>query len=98
MKFDFQMLCKLRDSEAYKKLMALWLETITDIESRRDVAASRGQESAWRYYAGQEKGFKRAMMLLDEKISQLEADGGDPSDQPSEQIERLLDEARGNIT
>lgn len=93
---DFQMFSVLEKSEAYKRLMVLWMQDLTDIESRRDSSASRGQESAWRYWAGQEKGYKRAMMRLNQELTVMEEDGGETLAQPSEMIEKLLSEARGD--
>lgn len=85
----------LKNNPAYKELQFLWLEDISEIEAKRDVSASRGQESAWRYAAGQEKGAKKIVTRLDEEIMRLEDLGGDTKDEPSEVVARLLDEARG---
>jgi hypothetical protein len=89
------LLSTLAKSPGYMKLMELWIQEVTEIEAKRDSAASRGQESAWRYFAGQEKGFKRAMVRLNEELVKMEEEGGDIAQEPSEKIERLLSEARG---
>lgn len=94
-RIDFQVLVGLRKSEAYKKLMMLWMQDVSAIELKRDGAAGRNQESAWRYYAGMEKGYKDAILKLDVEIARLEEAGSDPS-QPSETIEKLLSEVRGD--
>jgi hypothetical protein len=91
----FQLLKTLANSEGFKKLMGLWMLEVSEIESRRDSAAQRSQESAWRYFAGQEKGYKKAMVRLAEELSKMEEEGGDFANEPSEKIERLLSEARG---
>jgi len=91
----FTLLSTLIKSPGYAKLMQLWTTEVTEIETKRDSAASRGQESAWRYSAGREKGYKEAMMCLAKELLRMEDEGGDVLDQPSEKIERLLSEARG---
>lgn len=96
MKEDMTVLLKLEESVGYKKLMVLWMQDLTEIEGKRDNAASKGQESAWRYWAGVEKGFKRAMMRLNQEISVMEEEGGDTLNEPSEMIQKLLSEARGD--
>ncbi len=96
MRENYQLLSTLEKSDAYKKLMILWMEDLTEIEVKRDVAAAKGQESGWRYWAGQEKGYKRAMMRLNVELSRMEEEGGEePLNKPSEMIEKLLAEARG---
>ncbi len=92
---DFQLFSTLEKSPGYKKLTLLWMDDLTEIEIKRDAAASRGQESAWRYWAGQEKGYKRAMMRLNQEIALLQEEGG-PREGPSEMIEKLLSETREN--
>lgn len=91
----FAMLQTLSKSPAFAKLVELWVVDVTKIEASRDGAASRGQESSWRYWAGLEKGYKRAMMRLQEELSRMEEEGGDIAQEPSEKIQRLLSEARG---
>jgi len=92
---DLVLLTALKSHPAYKRLQELWLEDISEIETKRDLSAARGQESAWRYWAGQEKGAKRLMVRLDIEIERLKEEGADPSNAPSEIIEKLLSEARG---
>lgn len=94
-RIDFQMFVGLRKSEAYKKLFALQMRDVSAIEAKRDAAAGRSQESAWRYYAGIEKGYKDAMIKLDVEIARLEELGNDNT-KPSEKIEKLLAEVRGD--
>lgn len=95
MNSDFQLLNSLKNHAGYKRLQELWLEEISDIEAHRDSAASRGQESAWRYQAGQEKGAKRIAMRLEVELAKLEDEGGEVAEKPSEVIEKMLAEARG---
>ena len=92
---DAQRFLSLRDHHGYKELQLLWMQDISEIEAKRDSAASRGQESAWRYWAGLEKGYKKAVMRLEVEIAQIEDDAPDSLETPSEKIETLLAEARG---
>ena len=92
---EFQLLATLKTSAGYKALEEEWLTILSAIQARRDVAASRGQESAWRYYAGLEKGAKQIMMCLEEVLLRMEQEGGGIAEEPSEKISRLLEEARG---
>ena len=95
MKKDYQLLSSLKIHSAFKALMLLWLDDVTEIEAKRDSCAGRGQESAWRYWAGQEKGYKRAMTRLDEGLARMDQEGGEVMEEPSEIIEKLLNESRG---
>lgn len=97
MRTDFEVLNALEKSEGYKRLMMLWMEDLGDIETRRDAAASKGQESGWRYWAGQEKGYKRAMMKLSAEMALMETDGGETVEQPSDVVERLMSQVRGEM-
>jgi hypothetical protein len=92
----FVLLSTLAKSPAYAKLMQLWILDVTEIEAKRDsVAQKTNSELSWKYHAGLEKGFKKAMMRLSEELASMEEEGGNVMDQPSEKIERLLSEARG---
>ena len=62
----------LMEDTRYKALEDLWIYHLSKIEEARDRAAKRGQESSWRYYAGQEAGFKRATMALRMAIADIE--------------------------
>lgn len=76
----------------YKILEALWLEQISKIEASRDNAAKRGNESAWRYWAGQEKGFKLAMTAVHRAISDMEKEHANLEQE--DKIEKMLEEIR----
>lgn len=92
---DVQRYIALRGHHGYKDLQLLWMQDISDIEAKRDAAASRGQESAWRYWAGLEKGYKKAVMRLELEIESMNDEAPDSLQAPSEKIETLLAEARG---
>lgn len=89
---DYAALTSLLNIHGYKLLEALWLHQISDIEKARDGAAKRGNESAWRYWAGQEKGFKLAMTALQRAIEHMEKD--DDTLQTDDAIDRLLGEIK----
>ena len=88
-------LLSLKDHLGYKELQLCWIKDITEIEGRRDSAASRGQESAWRYQAGIEKGYKKAVMKLEEEIMRLTEEEGNALRGPSDEINELMENARG---
>ena len=90
---NFTMLASLLEDPRYKALQEEWLKEVSKIEENRDRAAARGAESAWRYYAGQEKGFKKAMLTLEAALALME--GHEDDGKPSEMIEKLLSSARG---
>lgn len=72
MKQEYHALKFMEKSDGYKILQELWILQVSKIEEARDRAASRGQESAWRYQAGQEKGFKLAMTALVRALADME--------------------------
>jgi hypothetical protein len=90
---DYIELTSLRDDPRYKRLQGLWMQRVTEIEAKRDSAAGRGAESAWRYFAGQEKGYKAAMMEIDLAVLQLETENENVKGETS--YDALLDEIRG---
>jgi len=90
---NYALLASLVENPAYRALQEEWVKKVSKIEENRDRAAARGSESAWRYYAGIEKGFKQAMLTLESELAFLEKDGRE--DQPPIEIEQLLSEARG---
>lgn len=92
---DFQRLLSLKDHAGYKELQDLWVQEISNIEAKRDSAARRSNESAWRYWAGQEYGYKQAVLRLELELAKIEEDELSLGTTPSEKIEKLLSEARG---
>lgn len=83
----------LQTLQGYKVLQNLWLQALAEIETARDRAAGRGHESAWRYWAGQEIGYKRAMMTLEKTIKEYESE--DKPDEGQTYIEELLSSIKG---
>ena len=76
---ELQILSILKDHVAYKHLEDLWRARLSEIQEKRDKAAQRGSETAWRYWAGVEKGFQEAVTLLPLTILHMEdeLDSGD---------------------
>lgn len=93
---DIQLFTALERHAGYQALEELWRIEISGIEAKRDNAAKRGNESSWRYWAGLEYGYKKAVMKLREEILRY---GNEESleEKPSEKIEKLMAEARGEI-
>jgi hypothetical protein len=69
---DYAAFAELKKAYGYQLLENEWLHQISEIEKKRDLAASRGTESAWRYHAGKEAGFKLAMTTLDRALTRIE--------------------------
>lgn len=69
---DYIDLKSLEKLTGYQKLEALWILQVSKIEEKRDSAGSKSQESAWRYWAGMEKGFKLAMTARQRAIADME--------------------------
>lgn len=76
----------------YKKLEALWIHQVSEIEKSRDRAASRNSESSWRYAAGKEAGFKLAMTALQRAIADIEAKEQDVREESV--VDRMMEDLR----
>lgn len=96
MKAEYVALRQMEQSSGWKVLNDLWIYQISKIEEGRDKAAAKGSETAWRYWAGQEKGFKLAMTALARAIVEMESKDGDEEDTTDAQkrIDELLDQVR----
>ena len=92
---DYQLLKGLENTEGYKALQQLWIHQVSKIEEARDRSASRAADGTWRYFAGQEKGFKLAMTALVRALVDMERT--DENVREENPIEKMLDElkARG---
>lgn len=93
MRSEYLALRRLSESSDYRMLEAIWMHHVSKIEQARDRAASRGQESAWRYAAGQEKGAKLIMTALQAAIVDMESKEEGLADE--EKYDSLLKEIRG---
>lgn len=95
MKGEYVALKSVQVSEGYKLLQALWTQQGIKIMDAMQKAAARNQESAWRYQAGQMKGFDLAISQLDRALFQMEKE--DDAQSPAQQsIDELLKEVRGD--
>ena len=93
MKREYDLLTTLQNHPGYKVLEELWRDQGVKIQKARDRAASRSQESAWRYFAGQEMGFSLAVTMLQRALAEMEIkDQGLASES---QAEKILRELRG---
>lgn len=93
MSADYIALKSLESNNGYLALQDLWRERFSEIQAKRDRAASRGQESAWRYAAGVEKGFQEAVMTLAIYLQSIDTE--DETNSSNEKIEKMLSEIRG---
>lgn len=75
MNLDYNDLKKIQNSLGYQKLQALWAHEYVLLMSGLQKAAAKGQESAWRYYAGQLKGADLMTGMLDRALLQMEKEG-----------------------
>lgn len=96
MKNEYLALKQLEKSDGYAVLCALWMEQVTKIEKARSTAASRGSESAWRFHAGREEGFKLAMTQMDRAIKDMEAQDQEMAGEA--RFDALIQEIRGGKT
>lgn len=92
MKQEYTALRGLQQNTGYKILEELWMHQVAKIEESRDRAATKGNESAWRYWAGQEKGFKLAMTAVQRALTEMEKDNENIETESS--LDKLLDEIR----
>lgn len=90
---EYTQLKGLQGSTAYKILQALWAHQGQGIMDAMQKAAARGSESAWRYYAGQMKGFDLAITQLDRALAQMERDEQNKEEQKT--ADQLLKEIKG---
>lgn len=98
MNTDYMDLKTLQTMPGYHKLQALWAHEGQRILEGLQKAASRGQESAWRYYAGQMKGFDLAITHLERALLQMEQEGNiDPSPVEGRTGADILKELRGEM-
>jgi competence protein ComGC len=94
MNMDYSDLKNLRNSIGYQKLQALWAHEGAMVMNGLQRAAGKGQESAWRYYAGQMKGFELAIGQLERALLQMEKDGESEEAQTKTAAE-IIAELRG---
>lgn len=91
---DYISLKDLPNHAGYKILENEWLYQVGKIEEARDKAAKRSGESAWRYWAGQEAGFKLAVTTLARTLSRMEAEAEEQSQDQESVVDKLLKEIK----
>ena len=93
MNTDYVDLKSLQGTRGYQKLQLLWAHEGAKIMDALQKSAAKSQESAWRYYAGQLKGFDLAITHLERALLQMEQAG--EGDSPATRtVEELLNEIR----
>lgn len=94
MNTDYVDLKSLQGIRGYQKLQALWAHEGVKIMESLQKSAAKGQESAWRYYAGQMKGFDLAITQLERALLHMEQEG--ETENPAQKtVEELLKEIKG---
>jgi hypothetical protein len=94
MKGDYIELKGLQSSRAYKLLQALWVQQGADILKAQSKAAKKGQESSWRFYAGQAEGFAIAINQLDSALLAMEHEGEGDQINSADEVAKLFDEIK----
>jgi hypothetical protein len=96
MNSDYFDLKQLQAMPGYPKLQALWAHEYIALMNGLQKAASKGQESAWRYYAGQLKGADLMTGLLDRALLQMEQQGENEAfDKNEKSAAEIIAELRG---
>ena len=96
MRSEYIALKSMIEHPGWKVLEGEWLAQMTKIQEARDRAAKRGNETAWRYWAGQEFGAKVMMMTAMVAMSRMEQEND--SLKPDSEFDDLLKEVRGEKT
>lgn len=86
---QYLLLKELETYPGYVTLQELWMIQQAKLEEGRDKAAKRNNESAWRYWAGQEAGFKLAITQLQRAIQDLEREDDNQNDTADAILEEL---------
>lgn len=92
MKDIYLALSSLKEHTGYQALQELWMIQLSKIEAGRDKAAARNNETNWRYWAGQEKGFKLATTQLLMALASMEKEDENLSSE--DKINELLETLR----
>lgn len=87
---EYSALRSLQNSDGWKVLTALWAKQGLKVMEGLQKAAAKGQESAWRYYAGQMKGFDIAITQLDRALMDMEREDENRVSSEQSTVEELL--------
>lgn len=90
---ESQLLVHLQGHAGYKILEDLWRIRFAEIQEKRDKAAQRGSETAWRYWAGIEKGFREAVVTLEAELASMENEVD--REQSDERFSAIAEELKG---
>lgn len=90
---EYASLTALRDNIDYQTLKVCWAGQGQKIIDAMKRAAARGQESAWRFYAGQMAGFELAVTQLERSIAEMEAESQNKSADTN--VDDLLKQIKG---
>jgi hypothetical protein len=90
-----QLLGQVQDHAGYKYLEDLWRARLAEVQEKRDKAAQRGSETAWRYWAGVEKGFQLAVTLL--PLTLAEMDSEIDNEQAEDRFAAIAQELKGEV-
>lgn len=90
---EYNALASLRTHQGYAVLQALWVASGQELMKRLQTAAGKGQESAWRYYAGQVFGFEVAIGQLERALKEMERDAENTRE--SMDIDKVITQIRG---
>lgn len=93
MNADYSDLKSLLLNRGYQKLQALWAHEYVVLMRGLQNAAAKGQESAWRYYAGQLKGADLMTGQLERALLQMEKEG-EGDNEGTKTVEEMLKEIR----
>jgi len=96
MNSDYLDLKQLQQSRGYAKLQALWAHEYAALMTGLQKAASKNQESAWRFYAGQLKGADLMTGQLERALLQMEREGENlESERNEKSAAEIIAELRG---
>lgn len=91
---DYVDLKNLAKNAGYQKLEALWMYQVSKVEEERDRAAKKGNETAWRYWAGKEAGFKLAMTAVQRALLEMEQKAVDVQEEENDPVTKLFEEMK----
>lgn len=95
MNTDYFDLKSLQSSPGWVKLQALWAKQYALVIEDLMKTARKGNETSWRFKAGQMQGFDLAIQQLDRALLQMEKEGEDANAGPNA-VDELMKEIRGD--
>lgn len=94
---EYTALLQLKASPGWDILQALWIKEHEKIVDAMRRAGKRGNETSWRYFAGQQEGFDLAIMQLHRALAEMESKEEDvhESVEAKQQIDELMKTLKG---